>query len=557
MKEVRSKTKKVSRTVRRRIWRSYRTRTVQMLAFFVFALALPHSGSANTIIGSPGAAFQSWTLDNLNNSCPPGDTFHRNCTPYWDYPTNYSFPLGDQANVGYCLTGTGGGAGLLNPGPPPGPIPFWGMSFDSVTDTGGAIDPNFFFNRDTPNPLQATLELQLSRVPSEINEFGWFETDSTGSMIGPLHRLFVGSPNPDPAGTTVTFTPTQFYGYYYLDFSEGNCFVATLSSFNTPGCSAAPNALFHNLAAFTTDPTSAQATFWIAGLNAAIECVGADCNLTLVKVEPILMADLAVTKTDLPDPVTVGNNLTYTVTVTNNGPDTATSVTVTDNLPAETTFVSCSSTGGGVCSGSGNNRTVTFASLASGGSEAITFVASVNCSVADGTVISNTATVISSIPDPNSNNNSMTATTTASNPPPTITGASANPSLLWPPNHKLVNVTVNYNVTDNCPLPANSCTLTVTSNEAINGTGDGNTSPDWIILDAHHVQLRAERAGKGNGRVYTIGITCIDSGGNSSHQSVEVRVSHDQGRKKGNPDKGKPFSVHGKHRGNSVKRFQN
>ncbi len=475
-----------------------------MLAFFVFALALPHSGSANTIIGSPGAAFQSWTLDNLNNSCPPGDTFHRNCTPYWDYPTNYSFPLGDQANVGYCLTGTGGGAGLLNPGPPPGPIPFWGMSFDSVTDTGGAIDPNFFFNRDTPNPLQATLELQLSRVPSEINEFGWFETDSTGSMIGPLHRLFVGSPNPDPAGTTVTFTPTQFYGYYYLDFSEGNCFVATLSSFNTPGCSAAPNALFHNLAAFTTDPNSAQATFWIAGLNAAIECVGADCNLTLVKVEPILMADLAVTKTDLPDPVTVGNNLTYTVTVTNNGPDTATSVTVTDNLPAETTFVSCSSTGGGVCSGSGNNRTVTFASLASGGSEAITFVASVNCSVADGTVISNTATVSSSTLDPDSNNNSATATTTAS----------------------------------------------------INGTGDGNTSPDWIILDAHHVQLRAERAGKGNGRVYTIGITCIDSGGNSSHQSVEVRVSHDQGRKKGNPDKGKPFSVHGKHRGNSVKRFQ-
>ena len=51
-------------------------------------------------------------------------------------------------------------------------------------------------------------------------------------------------------------------------------------------------------------------------------------------------------------------------------------------------------------------------------------------------------------------------------------------------------------------------------------------------------------------------ITCIDSGGNSSHQRVEVRVRHDQGRKKGNPDKGKPFSLHGKHRGNSVKHFQ-
>jgi hypothetical protein len=94
-----------------------------------------------------------------------------------------------------------------------------------------------------------------------------------------------------------------------------------------------------------------------------------------------------------------------------------------------------------------------------------------------------------------------------------------------------VDVTVNYNVTDNCPLPANSCTLTVTSNEPVNGTGDGNTSPDWIILDAHHVQLRAERAGTGNGRIYTIGITCIDSGGNSSHQTVTVSVPHDQGKK--------------------------
>ena len=248
-------------------------------------------------------------------------------------------------------------------------------------------------------------------------------------------------------------------------------------------------------------------------------------------VEPPFSSDLSITKTDSPDPVTAGNNLTYTVTVTNNGPDTAVSVNVTDNLPAETTFVSCSSTGVGVCGGSGNNRTVTFASLASGGSETITFVATVNCSVADGTVISNTATVSSSTPDPNSNNNSATATTTASNPPPMISGLSVDKPVLWPPNHKLVNVTVNYTVTDNCPLSANSCTLSVTSNEPINGTGDGNTSPDWIILDAHHVQLRAERAGNGNGRIYTITVTCTDSGGNSSSQSVTVSVPHDRGRR--------------------------
>ena len=248
-------------------------------------------------------------------------------------------------------------------------------------------------------------------------------------------------------------------------------------------------------------------------------------------VEPPFSSDLSITKVDSPDPVTVGNNLTYTVTVTNNGPDTAYTVTVTDNLPAETTFVSCSSTGGGVCSGLGNNRTVTFASLTAGESETITFVATVNCSVADGTVISNTATVSASTPDPDATNNSATATTTAFNPPPTITGVSVDKPVLWPPNHKLVDVTVDYNVTDNCPLPPNSCTLSVTSNEPINGTGDGDTSPDWIILDAHHVQLRAERSGKGNGRIYTSTITCTDSGGSSSSQTVAVSVPHDKGRK--------------------------
>jgi Metallo-peptidase family M12B Reprolysin-like len=119
---------------------------------------------------------------------------------------------------------------------------------------------------------------------------------------------------------------------------------------------------------------------------------------------------------------------------------------------------------------------------------------------------------------------------TVSNPSPTITGAAADPSVLWPPNHRLVNVTVSYDVTDNCPLPPGSCTLSVTSNEPVNGTGDGDTSPDWIVLDDHHVLLRAERAGNGNGRIYTITITCTDSGGNSSSEEVEVTVPHDRGR---------------------------
>ena len=94
----------------------------------------------------------------------------------------------------------------------------------------------------------------------------------------------------------------------------------------------------------------------------------------------------------------------------------------------------------------------------------------------------------------------------------------------------MVNVTVSYDVTDNCPLPPNSCVLTVTSNEPVFGHGSGHTDPDWIVVDDHHVLLRAAREGGGNGRIYTITITCTDSGGNSSTDEVEVTVPHDQGR---------------------------
>jgi uncharacterized delta-60 repeat protein len=109
------------------------------------------------------------------------------------------------------------------------------------------------------------------------------------------------------------------------------------------------------------------------------------------------------------------------------------------------------------------------------------------------------------------------------NQPPVISSAVASRSVLWPPNHTLVDVTIGYEVTDDLDA-APACALSATSNEPVDGAGDGTTAPDWQVTGAHHVRLRAERSGGGTGRTYTIAITCTDTAGLQSQQHVLVRV---------------------------------
>lgn len=243
------------------------------LPIAIAALTTCATSHAQTVLGSPGAGFQTWTAANLNN----------NGAPFWDAPTANSLGNPDSKNVGYCLTGGGDCVGIRSRLFSPGRLAFWAMPFDSAADTGGALDPKVYFRRKGDDALKATLELQLATVPVEINEFGWFETDAAGSVVGPRHILFKGggvppgSLTPDPVGKTVTFKPTQYFGYYFSDVSEGGCFAYTLFGFNTSGCAK------HNIVVFATKPASPLSTFWIAGEDPAT-CADGDCNLTLVKI---------------------------------------------------------------------------------------------------------------------------------------------------------------------------------------------------------------------------------------------------------------------------------
>jgi len=114
--------------------------------------------------------------------------------------------------------------------------------------------------------------------------------------------------------------------------------------------------------------------------------------------------------------------------------------------------------------------------------------------------------------------------------PPSITSLAANPNSLWPANHKMVPVSITLSAIDNCSPTVTSKIVKVTSNEPVNGLGDGDTAPDWLITGPLTLNLRAERSGNGTGRIYTITIECRDAAGNKATGVVTVKVPKSQGK---------------------------
>jgi len=112
--------------------------------------------------------------------------------------------------------------------------------------------------------------------------------------------------------------------------------------------------------------------------------------------------------------------------------------------------------------------------------------------------------------------------------PPQILSVSATPNLLWPPNQQMVSVTIEVQATDNCG-PTTSKIVGVTSNEATRSFGRNN-GPDWLISGDLNVDLRAERLGNAEERIYAILIECNDVAGNSSFGLVTVGVPHNRGQ---------------------------
>lgn len=116
-----------------------------------------------------------------------------------------------------------------------------------------------------------------------------------------------------------------------------------------------------------------------------------------------------------------------------------------------------------------------------------------------------------------------------SNDSPVCTNAKPSDKSLWPPNHKLATLSV-QGVTDPDNDPVTITITGITQDEPVNGLGDGDTAPDGFGVGTGQAQLRQERSGTGNGRVYAIRFQAADGHGGTCTGTVTVGVPHDQGR---------------------------
>jgi predicted extracellular nuclease len=220
-----------------------------------------------------------------------------------------------------------------------------------------------------------------------------------------------------------------------------------------------------------------------------------------------------------------GGQAALVMSVGNAGPDTAEEVVATATLPAGVAVSTITAPEGWTCESGGSTVTCRTASLVPASMAAIPIGVTVACGSANGTPLSFAAAVVSSTADASAGNDTAAFSTLVENPSPSLTAPTVDHPVLWLPLHQMVTVRVSYTATDTCGSVATS--LSVTSDEPVVGAGQGLaglTSPDWEVLDTTRVRLRAERSISGDGRVYTIAVTAVDSAGGTTTRTVTVRV---------------------------------
>lgn len=364
--------------------------------------ALPNSDVTYTItIGNGGpddAQSVAWsdtlpgtmTFVSLNQNSGP--TF--NCTTGATVNcTIATLPSGATATfdlVGHIPAGTPGGTEYSN----------------TATHSATTADPNPDNDSSLTTLVVTSTDLSITKsAPATVTAGTAMSYDVTVKNNGPDFASNVQWSDTLPSGET-------FASLVQNSGPAADCSMPAAGSGGTVSCGILT--LANSMSAtFTINVNVSPGAPSLLSNTATVSSETADPNLGnnafTVMTTVSASADLAVTKSGPPTTI-AGNNATFTITITNNGPSDAANVSLADATPPNTSFVSESQTSGPAFSCA--NGTCTIATLAAGASAQFTFVVKVNASTAAGTMITNSATASTTTTDPTPGNNSGSATTT-------------------------------------------------------------------------------------------------------------------------------------------------
>lgn len=341
---------------------------------------------------------------------------------------------GTTENPGVTYGSTNGAAGFI-------------VTDESITQTSG-----------TQSGAECTPDMTLSKSSS-----GLFTRGLTATYTIPVSNV-----SPDgPSSGTVTVNDTLPIGLMPTGASGTgwSCSVASQTVSCTDSTALTAGSTYPSITVTANVLQTAPSTV----TNTATVGGGGEVNLandTATNVAAVVSsADLGVTDAASPDPVAAGANITYTQVVTNNGPSAADTATLVQAVPTGTTFVSISAPAGWTCTtpGVGSTGNVVCSTLSMTGSTAATFsmVVKVTAGTTSGTVITDTATVSSSVSDPNSANNTASAATVVG----TTTQAEMTVTNVASPNPVAAgsNITYTQTATNVGAVAATNPTLTETT----------------------------------------------------------------------------------------------
>jgi uncharacterized repeat protein (TIGR01451 family) len=312
-------------------------------------------------------------------------------------------------------------------------------------------DPNPDNNSSNTGLVVATADVSILKTAPM--------TSNPGANV--TYNITVTDNGPNDA-QQVQFTDTLPGGLTLVSFTQntGTSFTCSLPNMGTTGtitCGTSTltngmSATFTIVAKVPSNTASGTMITNTANVSAASFDPTPGNNSSSASTTVTAQADLTVTKSG-PMSAVAGNNISYTITVTNAGPSDAASVSLTDTIPAGTTFVSVTPAAGWNCSGT-STVTCTIATLTAGSMGSFTLVVKTSAAAANGTMLSNTATVSSTTADPAPGNNSSTASTTLS------TSADLSITKTGPPSaNSGSNITYTITVMNNGPSNATTVAM--------------------------------------------------------------------------------------------------